>query len=222
MNKDLKKILNKEAKNAYNKSRKEITKGNNIVLLLVILLISLVVIVKTSEPERGNVILEGKDLSSLVNKKEIAYVKNVVDGDTIEVFFETGILSEEKNKIYKLRFIGMDTPESKHRDETKNTKEGQIAYLYTKEKLENKKITVEFDVSPVDKFGRLLGYIWIDDEMFNKHLLDIGYAKLMTVSPNVKYTNLFKDAQNKAKLKNIGFWKTDVFIPKLKTNQKLK
>lgn len=222
MNNDFKKILNKEAKNAYAKSRKEITKGNNVVLLLVILLISLVVIAKTSEPERGNVILEGKDISSLVNKKEIAYVKNVVDGDTIEVFFETGILSEEKNKIYKLRFIGMDTPESKHRDEMKNTKEGQIAYQYTKEKLENQKITVEFDISPVDKFGRLLGYIWLDDEMFNKHLLDIGYAKLMTVSPNVKYTNIFKEAQNKAKLKNIGFWNTDVFIPKPKVNKMIK
>lgn len=220
MNSKLKKILNKEAKAAYNKSKKEITKGKNIILLLVILIISLVIIVKTTEEKPANTYLNGQDISYLINKKEEAKVVNVIDGDTIEIRFKTGILSDDQNSKYKLRLLGMDTPESKHRDESKNTEEGIEAYNYTKEKLTDKDVTLEFDVSPVDKYNRLLAYVWVDGNMYNKHLLDIGYAKLMTVSPNVKYTDTLKMSQKIAKDNNLGFWYNGEFTLKKEVEAK--
>lgn len=109
-------------------------------------------------------------------------VTYVIDGDTFM------FVSQEGNE-YKVRMIGIDTPESVHRDESKNTEEGKIASAYTKEKLEGKEVTLELDVETEDQYGRLLAYVWVEGAMFNKILLDEGYAMLMTIPPNVKYVD---------------------------------
>lgn len=206
---NLKVILNKEAKEIYKNNKKEITKNekknNNFVLLFVISILCIIVIAYTNPPENGKRYLNGKDISVLINKKEKAEVKKVVDGDTIEVVFKTGILND--GRLYKIRLIGIDTPESKHMDENKNTKEGEIAFEYTKEKLEGKLVEVEFDIGIVDKYDRLLSYIWIEDTMYNRHLLEIGYAKILTIQPNIKYIDIFKKTSEEAKKMEKGFWK---------------
>ncbi|MBR6689644.1 MAG: thermonuclease family protein [Clostridia bacterium] len=125
-------------------------------------------------------------------------VVRVVDGDTIVVDFN--------GKDEKVRLIGVDTPESVHADETKNTKEGILVSDYTKSKLTGKKVKLEFDVQERDKYGRLLAYVYIDGEMYNKHLLEIGYAKIATYPPNVKYVEDFKEIQKQARENKVGLW----------------
>ena len=105
-------------------------------------------------------------------------VIRVVDGDTIVINYE--------GKNEKLRFIGVDTPESVHPDKTKNTSYGKLAAEYTKGKLLGKSVRLEFDVEKTDKYGRLLAYVYLDDKMFNKTLLEEGYAKVATFPPNVR------------------------------------
>lgn len=125
-------------------------------------------------------------------------VIRVVDGDTIVVDFE--------GKDERLRLIGIDTPESVHPDKTRNVREGEIASDYTKSKLEGKSVKLEFDVEERDQYGRLLAYVWINDEMFNRVLLEEGYASVATFPPNVKYVDDFIKLERQAKKAKRGFW----------------
>ena len=125
-------------------------------------------------------------------------VIRVVDGDTIVVNYKG---SEEK-----VRLIGIDTPESVHPNENKNTEEGIETSNYTKQRLEGKIIEIELDVQERDKYGRILAYVYIDGEMYNKELLKIGYAKIATYPPNIKYVDDFTEIQKQARKNKVGLW----------------
>jgi len=125
-------------------------------------------------------------------------VLRVVDGDTIIVDFG--------GKAEKVRMIGIDTPESVHPDESRNTPEGKIASDFTKSQLEGRSVQLEFDVEERDKYGRMLAYVWIDGVMYNKTLLSEGYAKIATFPPNVKYVDDFKALEKQARELKKGFW----------------
>ncbi len=116
-----------------------------------------------------------------------AYCERVVDGDTIVV--------KLNGKKEKVRMIGIDTPESVHPDPSKNSPEGEVTSQFTREHLEGKYVRLETDVQERDKYGRILAYVYLGDEMFNKTLLKEGLATLMTVPPNVKYVDEFKAIQ---------------------------
>lgn len=130
-------------------------------------------------------------------------VTRVVDGDTIKVDFN--------GKEESLRLIGVDTPESVHPDASKNVPDGKTASDFTKSRLEGKEIAIEFDVQERDQYGRLLGYVWHNGEMFNKTLLKEGYAKVATYPPNVKYVNDFTKLQEQARNSKKGFWRGGEF-----------
>ena len=142
--------------------------------------------------------VEKDDESQTVNAEEYQVVR-VVDGDTIVVNFN--------GKEEKVRLIGVDTPESVHPDKSKNTEEGVKASEYTKERLSNKSVKLEFDVQERDKYGRLLAYVYIDGIMYNKELLEKGYAKVATYPPNVKYVDELKELQKNAREQKVGIWK---------------
>ena len=125
-------------------------------------------------------------------------VLKVVDGDTIKIKYN--------NKIERLRFIGIDTPESVSPDKSKNCEEGKIASNFTKNYLEGKVIQIELDVQQRDKYGRLLAYVYINNQMYNEILLEQGYAKIATFPPNVKYVNDFTELQKEARNNKKGFW----------------
>jgi len=132
-----------------------------------------------------------------------AKVIRVVDGDTLEVEFN--------GKIEKVRLIGVDTPESVHPDVSKNVPEGKTASEFTKSMLEGKEVELEFDVQERDQYGRLLAYVWYNGEMFNKVLLQEGYARIATYPPNVKYVDEFAEIQKIARKNNKGFWNNNTF-----------
>lgn len=111
-----------------------------------------------------------------------ATVTRVIDGDTFE--------ADLNGETITVRLIGVDSPESVHPDEAKNTEEGILASNYTKEKLEGKEVELEYDVETEDSYGRTLAYVWLDGELYNKKLLDDGYAVLMTIPPNIKYVDV--------------------------------
>lgn len=129
-----------------------------------------------------------------------------IDGDTLEIKHDNG-------KVDKLRFIGINTPESTKEHE----QYGQEASNYTKDKLLNKTVYIEKDTADTDKYGRLLRYVWLDvpkevneqeikTKMFNYILAAEGYAQQMTIQPNVKYGNYFKTAVQEARTGNKGLW----------------
>lgn len=132
-----------------------------------------------------------------------ARVTRVVDGDTLEVQID--------GKKERVRLIGIDTPESVHPDASKNIEAGKIASEFTRSKLEGKEVELEFDVQERDHYGRLLAYVYLDGVMFNKTLLEEGYARVATIPPNVKYVDDFTKIQEEARKNNKGFWSEDIF-----------
>jgi micrococcal nuclease len=130
--------------------------------------------------------------------REKVKVERVVDGDTFEV--------EIGGKKEKLRLIGVDTPETK-KPNTPVMYYGKEASDYTKKRLEKKTVELEWDVDKYDQYKRLLAYVWIGDELFNRTLVQEGYARIATFPPNVKYVDLFKKDQEEARKKEKGLWK---------------
>jgi len=132
----------------------------------------------------------------LKNKKyEIASVKRTVDGDT----FET--TSGEK-----VRLIGMDTPESYGTVEYF----GKEASEFSRERLTGRQVYMFQDTGDTDRYGRLLRYVFVENDvtMYNETLLMEGYANVMTVPPNVMYSDKFVELERAAREQNKGLWGT--------------
>ena len=92
-------------------------------------------------------------------------------------------------------------------NEEKNTEEGKIASDFTKELLTGKQVYLEFDVDMYDDYDRMLAYVYTSDyTMVNKLLITKGYARMMTIQPNVKYETDFYQLQKKARENQTGFW----------------
>lgn len=131
-------------------------------------------------------------------------VDRVVDGDTIIVAIN--------GENVTVRMIGVNTPESVAPENYKeNTDEGVTASDYTKELLTGEYVHLEYDKDKDDNYGRTLAYVYLDDVMVNLHLLEEGYAEVMTIKPNTKYVAKFQETEQKAKENNIGFWSNGRF-----------
>ncbi|KRF32037.1 thermonuclease family protein [Paenibacillus sp. Soil787] len=130
--------------------------------------------------------------------RERVKVERIVDGDTLEVTM--------KGKKEKVRLIGVDTPETK-KPNTPVMFYGKEASAYTKKRLEKETVELEFDVDKKDQYDRLLAYVWIGEELFNRTLVQEGYARIATYPPNVKYVDAFKIDQETARNKKKGLWK---------------
>ena len=116
-------------------------------------------------------------------------VVRVVDGDTIIV----NIDGEET----KVRFIGVNTAESVHPDETKNTEIGKESSEWTAELLSGQQVYLEYDIDKTDDYGRTLAYVYLSDgRMVQEELLKAGMAELMTIQPNSKYADKFYEIKN--------------------------
>jgi len=148
-----------------------------------------------------------KNEQPIIGSYETAVIDRVIDGDTINVSIN--------NKLYTVRLIGLDAPESVHPDQTRNTPEGILAADYVKQALPRGKIVyLSKDVSQTDQYGRLLRYVWLtrpgdsDSEirsgMFNAILILAGYANQGTYQPDVSYADKFKTYQREAKTAHRG------------------
>ncbi|HUS60284.1 MAG TPA: thermonuclease family protein [Nevskiaceae bacterium] len=129
----------------------------------------------------------------IINKERIKVTK-VIDGDTIQL---------ENGKT--LRYIGIDTPETVHPSKPIQCY-GKEASDKNKQLVESKEIEIEKDVSEVDKYGRLLRYVWVEGVFVNEYLVREGFAQSSTYPPDVKYQELFREAERKAREENKGLW----------------
>lgn len=141
-----------------------------------------------------------------------ARVVRVIDGDTIQVRLSNA-------RTERVRLIGMDTPEvyeseKLERDARESGRSraeiqalGRLASEFTKKHLDGRDLALELDVQMRDRYGRLLAYIWLPDGIqFNVLILREGYAQVLTIPPNVKYTDLFLACQREAREKVRGLW----------------
>ena len=130
-------------------------------------------------------------------------VVRVVDGDTIIV--------DRDGKETRIRFIGVDTPESVNPDESLNSEQGAIAADFTKKLLTGQQVYLEYDKERTDKYDRVLAYVYLSDgeTMVETELLNSGMARTMTIEPNTKYAIYFEQLEAAAAEKKIGIWSTE-------------
>jgi len=117
-------------------------------------------------------------------------IKKVLDGDTIEL--ETG---------ERFRYLGIDSPEA-------NDRWGPEAKKFNEEMVLGKKVRIELDQTKLDRYGRVLGYIWVDKILVNEALVERGYAKVILIKGEVKpkYLERLQRAEAWAKQNHDGVW----------------
>ena len=127
-------------------------------------------------------------------------VVRVVDGDTIQVC----CIGWKREKV---RYIGVNTPETKH--PTRGVEYfGKEASEANRKLVDGKTVRLEFDVQQLDRYGRLLAYVYLEDGTFvNAWLVEQGFAQVMTVPPNVRHQNLFLKLQREAREARRGLWR---------------
>ena len=127
-------------------------------------------------------------------------VVRVVDGDTIQVC----CIGWKREKV---RYIGVDTPETHHPMRGVEPY-GMEAAEANRKLVDGKTVRLEFDVQQLDKYGRTLAYIYLEDGTFvNAWLVENGYAMVMTFPPNVKHQELFLKLQREAREARKGLWR---------------
>lgn len=126
--------------------------------------------------------------------KEFVKVTRIIDGDTIEI--EGG---------YRVRYIGIDTPEIVHPSKPVQCF-GKEASNKNKELVEGKIVRLGRDITEYDIYGRLLRYVWLDNTLVNEILVKEGYATSYTYPPDVKYQDRFIQAEREARENKKGLW----------------
>ena len=122
-------------------------------------------------------------------------VAHAVDGDTVQLISGDYV-----------RYIGIDTPEEfdprkpvqcyakEAADENRRLVQGQY-------------VVIQKDVTERDKYGRLLGYIYLSDGTFvNKLLVEEGFAFEYYYKPDISKSNELKAVEATAKEAKKGLW----------------
>ncbi len=128
----------------------------------------------------------------------------IVDGDTFWI-------NNGTEKGLKIRFIGIDAPESRRMFDREIGYYGKEAKEYLTRLLSNIKVRLVSDVDPLDQYGRTLSYVYPEDWTFvNAELIKNEYAVLMTVPPNNALSYYFAKLQGKSRKQKRGLWKVEV------------
>ena len=125
-------------------------------------------------------------------------VKNVVDGDTIDVIIDLGFDILFSSRV---RLAGIDTPESRTTDKAEKAL-GIEAKEYLKKQLKDAKSVVirteKMDSS--EKYGRILGWVYVngESESLNNKMINDGYAWGYLGETKIKDFEVLKKARAKS------------------------
>lgn len=103
----------------------------------------------------------------------------VVDGDTLKIDY--------RNRLMNVRFLSIDTPETNFQGQTQGywgdratTRLGQLIPL-------GRKVKVELGQEKCDRYGRILGYVWIGQMNVNFRMVQEALAVNYCIAPNFRY-----------------------------------
>ena len=148
----------------------------------------------TTTPEQTPIAPEPASIAAQDNGGDTFLVTRAVDGDTIEL--------EDGNRV---RYIGVDTPESV--DPRKPVQcFGKEASERNKELVKGKRARLERDVSETDRYGRLLRYVYVGNQLINLILVQEGFAHSYTYPPDVAHQKEFAAAERTAREAKKGLW----------------
>lgn len=124
-------------------------------------------------------------------------VVHVVDGNTIEVQLPA--------RLERVRYIGIAPlgPDGG----TGGAAPGASPPVEINRKLvERKTVRLELDAQERDAEGRLLAYVYVGGAMVNVDLIVLGYARVSTAPPNLRYRERFERLEQEARGYRRGLW----------------
>lgn len=129
-------------------------------------------------------------------------VVEVVDGDTVTVETSDG-------KVEQVRYIGIDCPETSH-PRRRVEELGREASRFNEALVLGRRVLLELDLQKKDRYGRTLAYVWVESDegsfMVNELLVSSGLAVPYAIPPNLRYTDLFREAFARARSSGSGLW----------------
>jgi micrococcal nuclease len=128
-----------------------------------------------------------------------ARVVRVVDGDTVVV--------QSGGQIEKVRYIGVDTPESV-KPGTPVQCFAKAAAAANRRLVLGRAVRLVRDAEARDRYGRSLFYVYrASDGLFvNAELVRKGYARTLTIPPNVAHAADFRRLAGAARRAGRGLW----------------
>lgn len=123
-----------------------------------------------------------------------ATILKISDGDTLTVV-------DEHSTQHRVRLAFIDAPESQQN-------EGSNAQQFLKKLIHNQTIKVE--VMERDRYGRVVGKIWLNGRDINFEMVKHGFAWHYTQyakKQSKQEFNQYSTAQNTAKQQQIGLWR---------------
>ena len=137
------------------------------------------------------------------NFKEVSLNK-VIDGDVIKVSVD--------GKLENVRLLLTDAPKIKGKHPFSNE-----AKQFLKARLSNAShIYLEEYENQRDSNGRILAYVWYDDngkiKMLNEEIINEGLARLTHSSSDYKYLESLSLSQEKAKARGSNIWSIDGYV----------
>jgi len=134
-------------------------------------------------------------------------INHFVDGDTIAV--------NMNGHVEKVRFIGVDTPET-HKPNTPVQCYGPAAAAFTKAVIGHQSLRLVSDPLSTDRdrYDRLLRYVYLPDgSLLNEKLIQQGYGFYYPYFPFTK-SHLFEADEQAAMAAHRGLWANCHPIPK--------
>lgn len=115
-------------------------------------------------------------------------VAQVLDGDTVEL-----------DDGRRARYLGINTPE-RNQPFFEEAKEANRLLV------EGKAAWMVLDSQPIDQYGRILTYLWVQGQFVNVELVRQGYANTYTEPPNVRFSKEILAAEQEARQAEVGLW----------------
>lgn len=146
---------------------------------------------RTSEVKMDFVLEENQ--SFIDTGKGKVKLLRTVDGDTAH--FTDPYASDQSDNVVKVRFLGIDTPESTYEVDPW----GKAASKFTSQILRNaREIILESEGAEMDSYGRYLAYVWVDGELLNLILVQQAYSN-STAALSSKYGNIMMEVANEVR-----------------------
>ncbi|MBJ7457767.1 MAG: thermonuclease family protein [Thermoleophilaceae bacterium] len=128
-----------------------------------------------------------------------ATVIRVVDGDTI-------LVRDSAGREERVRYIGIDTPESVKPDSPVECF-GHEASDLNKSLVNGRRVRLVPDREPEDRYGRSLAFVYVGDTFVNAELIRRGYARTIEIEPNTSKAEYFAGLERVAIRTNRGLWR---------------
>jgi endonuclease YncB( thermonuclease family) len=121
-------------------------------------------------------------------------VTKVLDGSLIEVLIS--------NRVYRVQYIGVDAPGIQVPMEW----QGAQSSGFNQSLVEGKNVTLISDAADTDAAGNYLRYVIVGNTFVNYEVVRLGFAKAVSMPPDIVCDNSFLAAQVEAQNAVKGIW----------------